>query len=96
MIIVLGSMLAALGIGMGYGLWRDKHDPALEVSADIMNAMWCTYRHIPDKIWDKAVGKRNITQNENQFYWKEGWNLRKVILEHEIEKEVRNGELSGN
>ncbi|MBV5322589.1 MAG: hypothetical protein JZU60_01990 [Ilumatobacteraceae bacterium] len=81
--IVTGSLVAGVAVGMLYGIWRDKHDPAAEEHADVMNAMY-DFREIPNEIWDRAI-KKNA---DGQMSWRDGWNMYRVIVEFEIKKGV--------
>jgi hypothetical protein len=81
--IIASSLIGGLCVGMLYGLYRDKHDPASRTHADIMNAMH-DFREIPDSLWDRAIKKNS----EGQMSWRDGWNMYKVIVEFEIKKRV--------
>jgi hypothetical protein len=85
--IVTGSLLLAIAIGMGYGLYRDKCDPAASEHARIMNLQY-NWREIPVRIWVQAVTKRE-SDGVSYLAWREGWDMGRVIREHEIRKEIR-------
>jgi hypothetical protein len=85
--IVTGSLLLALAIGMGYGLYRDKCDPAAAQHARIMNLQY-HWREIPVSIWVQAVTKRD-SDGASYLAWREGWDMGRVIREYEIRKEIK-------
>lgn len=85
--IITASLIGAVIIALGYGIYRDHHDPAYDTHSEIMNMMY-GWREIPNSIWDQAVTR--IESDGVRYYaWRDGWNVTRVMRENEIRKELR-------
>ena len=94
LVLISGSTVMALAVAMAYQNWHWSHDPAKEVHADIMNAIYES--KIPSHVWRRAVGKYAYRVNEERYYWRDGWNINRVYLTWEQEKEREYARISGN